>query len=62
MIFLPTRSTYNSSTKSNQAAVVLSTQAVHAQSASTYIDARIEKDKSSDLQVAIADLQQGNRD
>ena len=38
------------------AAVVLSTQAAHAQSASTYVDAGIEKGKSGDLQGAITDF------
>ena len=37
-------------------AVVLSTQVAHAQSASTYVDAGIEKGKSGDLQGAITDF------
>ena len=38
------------------AVVMFSTQAAHAQSASTYVDAGIEKGKSGDLQEAIADF------
>ena len=38
------------------AAVVLSPQAAHAQSADDYVDAGIEKGKSGDLQGAIADF------
>ena len=38
------------------AAVVLSTQAAHAQSAEDFLDAGVEKGKSGDLQGAIADF------